>query len=97
MPLIDSTATVDDDGTVTVFAVNRDPAEDSALTLDLRSFGDLKRASHIVMHHDDVKAVNTEEDPSNVSPKEIPVGTPDGGKLEVLLPRLSWNVIRIAR
>ena len=50
---------------------------------------------HIVLHHDDVKAVNTEEKPEEVAPRKARGGKLDGGKLTVKLPALSWNVIRL--
>ena len=96
VPYIDATATLGDDGSVTVFCVNRDMHEDYALEIDLRSFGQLRPAEHILLHHDDVKAVNTEDDPDNVSPVAGPGGVIDGGKAEVRVPALSWNVIRFA-
>ena len=39
VPLIDATATQAEDGSVTVFCVNRDMKEDFELDVDLRSFG----------------------------------------------------------
>ena len=94
VPLVDATATLGDDGSVTVFCVNRDMKEDFCLDLDLRSFGNVKLEEHILLHHDDVKAVNTEENPGNVAPAAGPGGRIDGGKAEIRLPALSWNVIR---
>jgi alpha-N-arabinofuranosidase len=67
------------------------------LNADLRGFGDLKIAEHIVLHHDDVKAINTEANPDNVAPTAGNGGTIDGGQLEVKLPSLSWNVIRLVK
>lgn len=94
VPCIDATATLGDDGSVTVFCVNRDMNEDYTLEIDLRSFGHLRPAEHILLHHDDVKAVNTENDPDNVSPVAGPGGVIDGGKAVIRVPALSWNVIR---
>ena len=51
---------------------------------------------HIVLHHDDVHAVNTEENPNEVVPASCPLTHPDGGRVDILLPALSWNVIRFA-
>ena len=96
VPLIDATATLDDEGNVTVFCVNRDPAEDFCLDLDLRAFGDLTLKEHILLHHDDTKAVNTEDNPCNVAPKAGPGGAVDGGRAQVKIPALSWNVLRFA-
>ena len=94
VPYIDAIATRDDKGNVTVFCVNRDMKEDYELAIDLRSFGNLKLAEHIMLHHDDVKAVNTEKNPDNVAPSAGPGGKIDGGKAEIRIPALSWNVIR---
>jgi len=97
VPLVDAVATVADDGSVTIFAVNRDFSEGIELACDLRAFGELQVAEHIVLHHDDVKAVNTEENPDNVAPAQGKGGVLDGGKLSVVLPSLSWNVIRLVK
>ena len=97
VPLIDATATQADDGSVTVFCVNRDMKEDFSLDIDLRSFGDLRLAEHIMLHHDDVKAVNTEDNPDEVKPVAGPGGSIDQGRAEIRLPALSWNVIRFVK
>ena len=94
VPLIDSTAVMGDDGSGTVFCVNRDTAEDCELSIDLRAFDKLRFAEHIVLHHDDVKAVNTEEHPDNVAPAAGAPASVDGGRASVVVPALSWNVIR---
>ena len=94
VPLIDSTAVMGDDGSVTVFCVNRDTAEDCELSIDLRAFDKLRFAEHIVLHHDDVKAVNTEEHPDNVAPAAGAPASVDSGRASVVVPVLSWNVIR---
>ena len=97
VPVLDTMATESDDGSLTIFCVNRDLQEDCLLGLDLRAFGDLVMTEHIAMHHDDVKAVNTEENPENVVPFTLPVTPIDGGRGEILLPALSWNVLRFAK
>ena len=94
VPLVDAAAVQEDGGGVNVFCVNRDLTEDFLLTADLRSFGDLRLREHIVLHHDDVNAVNTEADPSAVAPVRGPGGKTEGGRAEIRLPALSWNVLR---
>ena len=96
VPTIDTAATLSDDGTVTVFCVNRDLSEPCLLDLDLRSFGDLRMTDHIVLHHDDVKAINTEENPFNVAPATLPLTELDAGRAEIPIPPLSWNVLRFS-
>ena len=92
---MDATATMAADGSVTILAVNRDTAEDMALAVDLRDFPGLTSASHTVLHHDDVNAVNTEVAPGAVSPEQRQGAKLDNGRLSVIVPALSWNVIRI--
>ena len=94
VPTIDTAATLSDDGSVTVFCVNRDLSEPCLLDLDLRSFGDLRMTDHIVLHHDDVKAINTEENPFNVAPATLPLTELDSGRAQIPIPPLSWNVLR---
>ena len=96
VPCIDAMATLEDDGSVSVFCVNRDMEADFNLEIDLRSFGPLQLKEHLLLHHDDVKAVNTEENPGNVSPVQGPGGTLEQGKASIKIPALSWNVIRFA-
>ena len=95
VPLVDAAATLADDGSITVFAVNRSGDEDITLDCDLRAFGSLQPAEHIVLHHDDVKAVNTEANPEEVVPVSGRKAKVDGGRMTVKLPALSWNVIRL--
>ncbi len=97
VPLLDATAVLEDNGSVTLFAVNRDMKEDIELTCDLRAFGKLRPEEHILLHHDDVKAVNTEADPDNVRPVKGTNGRMDDGTFTVTVPALSWNVIRLVR
>lgn len=96
VPLLDATATLGEDGSLTIFAVNRDLTEDIQLTCDLRAFGKLQPAEHLLLHHPDVKAVNTEENLDNVKPVAGQHGKLEGGHFEMRVPRLSWNVIRFA-
>ncbi len=97
VPLVDATATMDEAGNVTIFAVNRCMDEDVQFTCDLRDFGEMTVAEHIELHHDDVLAVNTEERPNEVAPRAGDKGTLTGGRLEIPLRALSWNVIRLKR
>jgi alpha-N-arabinofuranosidase len=98
VPELDATATMNDAGEVTIFAVNRSLDEPMRLTVDLRDFAGVRSVlSHEVLHHDDVKAINTEENPDKVAPVSISGGKFDGGMLEIEVPALSWNVIRLGK
>ena len=96
VPLLDATAILGDDGSMTVFAVNRSQNSDILLTCDLRAFEHLKCDEHIVMHHDDVKAVNIESAPNTVIPEVRKGHEMDNGMFEIKLPTLSWNVLRFS-
>jgi alpha-L-arabinofuranosidase len=50
---------------------------------------------HIVLAHADPKAANTKENPANVIPRNLSTTSIDKGMLKAVLPRLSWNVIRL--
>jgi alpha-N-arabinofuranosidase len=96
VPLIDASAILADDGSLTIFALNRSTDSHLELSLDLRSFGPLVMKEHIVLHHDDIKAINTEARPDNVAPSIKEVRKSEGGKFVVTLPALSWNVLRFS-
>ena len=95
VPVLDLAATRADDGSVTIFAVNRDTQEDLAVTVNLRAFNLQRVEEHLLLHHDDVKAVNTEDNPMNVAPVSLPGTMIEDGVLTIKLPALSWNVIRL--
>ena len=90
VPMVDAAAVLREDGSLVVFAVNRDLKEAAELSLDLRSFGGFTKASHSVLHHYDVKAANTEAEPDKVAPKDVPA---DPKAESVVLPAASWNVL----
>ncbi|PKN98887.1 MAG: alpha-N-arabinofuranosidase [Chloroflexi bacterium HGW-Chloroflexi-4] len=97
VPFLDATAIMDDDGGLTFFAVNRSSESDLELSADLRGFGKLKFDEHILMHHEDVKAVNTEAAPDTIIPTRINSCDPIDGLLNVKVPALSWNVMRFSK
>ncbi|MBE5777148.1 MAG: alpha-N-arabinofuranosidase [Clostridiales bacterium] len=94
VPMVEAAAVMHDDEGITVFAVNRDLENAADLELDLRAFGEYKKVEHTVMHHDDMNAVNTENDPDQVKP-EAPVLQDMNEK--IVLPAASWNVIRLLK
>ena len=94
VPMLDATAVLGDDGSLTVFAVNRSSDGDIQLTCDLRGFQGLKFENQLVLHHDDVKAVNSEGAPNTVAPVILKESESENGYCVVKVPALSWNVIR---
>jgi alpha-N-arabinofuranosidase len=97
VPLLEAVATLDDDGSLTIFAVNRDQEEPLPLEGDVRSFGGYEVFDHLVLEHEDPKATNTAKHPSSVTPHKRGDAAVLDGRLTALLPRLSWNVIRLSR
>lgn len=81
-----------------IFAVNRDLSEDSELTVDLRQFADLSVEKQTVLNHADLKAVNTEQNPENVAPRDCTqYASTSGGVLTTVLEKHSWNVIVLSK
>lgn len=97
-PFVDSVVTMDEENdSLTVFAVNKSLTDDCVLTCDLRQFEGYRVTGHIVCTHEDLKAVNTEENPDNVKPEECGNSKVEEGTLTSLLPAKSWNVITLTR
>ena len=98
VPLLDAVATSNgEDASVTIFAVNR--AQDGPLALegDLRSLSGYRVTEHIVLENGGMKAANTVTHPDTVKPHTGGDAKMDDGKLTAQLPKLSWNVIRLAK
>lgn len=92
---LDATAVLDEEGGgVTIFAVNRSPNDSLDLSVDLRGFGKLSVAEHLVLSGIDLKAVNTPGS-EKVKPQSNGGAKLDGTKLEARLAGPSWNVIRL--
>jgi alpha-N-arabinofuranosidase len=96
VPLLDATAVLGDQGSLTVFAVNRSLQNDLELTCDLRAFQRLKFKEYILLHHDNPKAVNTEEAPNTVVPEVRQDCESEDGYFKVRIPALSWNVLNFS-
>ncbi|WP_304458643.1 arabinosylfuranosidase ArfA [Alicyclobacillus sendaiensis] len=82
-------------GELVLLAVNRGERP-LPLEVDVRGFPGARAEEHLVLAHPDVKAVNTKERPNEIVPAKRAVEPVDGGRLAVLLPALSWNVIRLS-
>ncbi|MCM3540674.1 arabinosylfuranosidase ArfA [Priestia endophytica] len=97
VPYLESTAVYDETNeTLTIFAVNRSQEAPLLLEGDIRDFTNYRVIEHIVLENDDVKATNqinrTNVVPHNGGDAEVRDGT-----LLAHLPKLSWNVIRLAK
>ena len=63
---------------------------------DIRGFGECKLIEHIVLQNDDVKITNSKDHPLRVVPQFKNDAVVEEGYLNALLPKLSWNVIRLS-
>jgi alpha-N-arabinofuranosidase len=96
VPLLDSVAVQSSPTDVVLFAVNRHQSEALSLEVDLRSLPDLTSASHTCVADENADAINTSEQPDRVTPRRLDDPKLDGGRLQAVLPPLSWNMIRIS-
>jgi alpha-N-arabinofuranosidase len=98
VPFIEPVATLDEEQeTLTLFAVNRSQDEPLQVEADVRSLPGYKVVEHIVLEHDDPKACNSADCPNQVAPHNLGDAVLQDGRLTAVLPKLSWNVIRMAR
>jgi alpha-N-arabinofuranosidase len=64
---------------------------------DVRSFAGYEVVEHLILEHENPKATNTAKHPNSVTPHKGDDAAVVDGRLKGLLPRLSWNVIRLSR
>ena len=97
VPVLDATCVWDEErDELTIFAINRDVDRPLVLETDLRGFPGSRVARASVLTGDP-DAVNTAEVPDRVTPVRSRGQALDRGQLDVELPPLSWNVIRVQR
>lgn len=80
-----------------LFAVNKDLEEDVEITVDLRQYQDYQIVEHTMLHHDDLKAVNTEQNPCEVQPVAAHSAKIENGILTALFSKKSFQVIRLSK
>jgi alpha-N-arabinofuranosidase len=90
VPTLDATATIDDNGDIAIFLVNRG-GEATALTAHLRGLGQMQVLEHTCIVHDQ----EMETDPGECVPQQRRDARIAQDLLEVVLPAASWNVIRL--
>jgi alpha-N-arabinofuranosidase len=96
VPYLEAVATWNNDaGELSIFAVNRNKEEELLLEGGLAGFGHWDLVEHLLLVHEDPKATNTKENPSRVVPRRTERSGTGNKSLEVVLPKLSWNVIRL--
>jgi alpha-N-arabinofuranosidase len=96
VPTIDAAAISAEDGALNIFVVNRSIDQAAKLTCDLRAFEKLNFKEHILLHHDNINAINSEDKPNQVIPMVRHDYESDNGKFTFVLPALSWNVFKFS-
>ncbi|MFD7293272.1 alpha-N-arabinofuranosidase [Streptomyces sp. NPDC059897] len=94
--LLHATAVRAEDGTVTVFAVNRSQTEALPLEVALNGLDLTRVVEHTVLSDPDPEARNTLAEPERVVPHTVSDTTVEATTLNASLAPLSWNVIRLA-
>lgn len=94
VPTVESVCVLNPDGTLTVFACNRNQHEAAELEITLYASG-YRAGEHIVMSHANRLATNTRESPERVIPIVCNDMVIEDGCYKVKLPPFSWNVLRL--
>ncbi|NBD22270.1 arabinosylfuranosidase ArfA [Paenibacillus glycinis] len=98
VPYLESAVVYEEEsGQLTIFAVNRDLKEALEVEADLRQFAGYRIAGHLVLDDPDPKARNTAARPLRVAPHAGGDSELRDGRLRTILPKLSWNVIRLTK
>ncbi|WP_178025072.1 alpha-N-arabinofuranosidase [uncultured Paenibacillus sp.] len=97
VPYLDSAVVYNEaEETLTIFAVNRHLEESLDLDCDIRGFEGYRLIEHLVLEHEDLKAVNT-ADRENVKPHAGGNAACQDGYVKARLAKASWNVIRLGK
>ncbi|MFI7410185.1 alpha-N-arabinofuranosidase [Streptomyces sp. NPDC049627] len=94
--LLHATAVRAEDGTVTVFAVNRSRTDALPLEVALHGLDLTQVVEHSALADADPDARNTLDAPERVTPHAVEGTTLTDGGLTAVLEPLSWNVIRLS-
>ncbi len=88
----------EEDGLVTVFAVNRSVTDAAPFEVDVRPLEGYEFVSHTTLESAaDITAANTAENPNAIRPHAVPETACDGKTITAVLPPLSWNVFQMKK
>jgi alpha-N-arabinofuranosidase len=95
VPYLKLSAVHNEDGGLTLFALNRDLEGEMRVEAQIRGFEGLSLRKTITLNDKDLKAANTKETPERIKPAALAGVEVAGGTLRATLPPASWNVIRL--
>ena len=67
------------------------------MSCDLRQFQDYQVVALIILTNDDMKAVNTQENPDRVIPTTGNASHMEKGHFSTVFGKHSWNVVRLKK
>ncbi|THE12503.1 alpha-N-arabinofuranosidase [Bacillus timonensis] len=79
-----------------IFAVNRNMENQLLVDVDIRSFEGYKLVEHVVLENENPKAVNSVEH-QQVKPHTSNNSYIENGTLIAVLPKMSWNMLRLKK
>jgi len=85
----------EEDKGLVIFAINRSLEESALLEISMAGFDRYSRVEHTVLRDDDIYASNTLSDPDRVKPQSSVIDIKEDKKIEIELPKFSWNVLRL--
>ncbi|MDD3212797.1 MAG: alpha-N-arabinofuranosidase [Eubacteriales bacterium] len=92
LPVVEAVAVLNEEkGELNVFALNCDPDEDVTLSLAIDGESGYRVERHQALYGDNLSAINTFEQPDNVTMRELPAGE------TVTLPKMSWSAITLRK
>jgi alpha-N-arabinofuranosidase len=92
--IVDAAATHNpDDGSVSVFLVNRSSDRESTVTIDTSHLRDVKILSALTLTDTDVFAANTLADPHRVQLRDLEGTEQRPGTITLTLPPVSWSAL----
>ncbi|MCL7748531.1 alpha-N-arabinofuranosidase [Halalkalibacter alkaliphilus] len=95
VPYLDSSVVYNEEkDEVVIFATNRHMENTLQVDIDARSFEGYEVKEHVVLQNDDPKATNT-LGKEEVKPHNKGESYMESGKVVGILPKLSWNMIRL--
>ncbi|MCU1529806.1 MAG: alpha-L-arabinofuranosidase, partial [Frondihabitans sp.] len=98
VPAVDAVATHEpESGDVAVFAINRSLTESITIDLDTRAFGATRLVEVTQLSNPDPYLKVTVDTADSVAPVANADTSWEGSVLSVVLPPLSWNVVRLAK
>jgi alpha-N-arabinofuranosidase len=92
-PYLKLAAVAANDGSLSLFALNRDLRQPMTVSIEARGFGKLVASQALELRDDDLKAVNSKAAPERIRPVSLKSVSSDGGKLQMKLAPASWNLI----